>query len=92
MKLNGHALGLSIGLVWGGSIMLATLILIIKAWMNIDFDVNAGLGPTILKIGQFYKGYSVSFFGSMVGFIYGFVHAYVTARIIALVYNKYAKD
>ena len=90
MKINGNALGFSLGIVWGGTVFLATIILIIKAWLGWNYDPVAGLGPTLLKLGQFYMGYSVTVFGSILGFIYGFVHAYITGRVIAWIYNRFA--
>jgi len=92
MKLNGHALGISLGITWGASLFLATIILIIKAKLGIHYEPSVGIGPTLGRIGQFYMGYSVTFLGSIVGFIYGFVHAYITARIIVGIYNKLVKE
>ncbi len=92
MKLNGKALGVSLGVVWGGTVFLATIILIIKAKMGIHYDPTVGMGPTLAKIGQFYMGYSITLFGSIVGFIYGFVHAYITAWIVAAIYNRFAGE
>jgi hypothetical protein len=90
MKLKGHALGLSLGLIWGGTIFLATIMLLIKAYMGIHHEENMPIGPHLMLLGQFYMGYSISFFGSIVGFIYGFINAYIVGWIIALIYNRYA--
>ena len=84
MKLNGNALGLSLGLVWGGTIFLATILLLIKARLGIHYQAGDPIGPTLLTLGQFYMGYSMSFFGSIVGFIYGFINAYLVGVIIAV--------
>ena len=89
MKLNGNALGLSLGLIWGGSIFLATIILYVKAKLGIHYQAGDPIGPTLLTLGQFYMGYSISFFGSIVGFIYGFINAYVVGVIIARIYNRF---
>lgn len=90
MKLKGNALGLSMGLVWGGTIFLATIIIYVKARLGIHYDPGAPVGPTLLKLGQFYMGYSISFLGSIVGFIYGFVNGYIGGVIIARIYNLFA--
>jgi len=92
MKLNGNALGISMGVVWGASVLLATLLLIVKAKIGLHYEPSLGMGPTLAKMGQFYMGYSITVFGSIVGFIYGFVHAYITARIVAWIYNRFADE
>lgn len=90
MKLEGHPLGMSLGIVWGGVIFLATVTLLVKAGLDIHYEEYMGVGPTLEKIGQFYIGYSVSWFGSIVGFIYGFITGYVGGWVISILYNKYA--
>lgn len=90
MKLNGKALGLSIGLVWGATVFLATIILIIKAKLGIHHVPGTPVGPALIKLGQFYIGYSVTFFGSIIGFIYGFVNGYIVGAVIARIYNRFS--
>lgn len=90
MKLNGKALGLSLGLIWGGTVFLATIILILKAKLGIHHPAGAPVGPTLLKLGQFYMGYSITVFGSIVGFIYGFINGYIGGVIVARIYNMFA--
>ena len=92
MKINGHSLGVSLGITWGATVLLATIILMIKAKLNIHYEPALGVGPTLGKLGQFYMGYSVTFLGSVVGFVYGFVHAYIMGRIIAWLYNLNTKE
>jgi len=92
MKLNGHALGLSLGILWGATMLLATILLVVKASMGIHYEPSLGIGPTLGKIGQFYMGYSVTYLGSIVGFVYGFVHGYITGRLVAWIYNMFGKE
>ena len=57
-KLDGKALGISIGLLFGLIIFLATNFLLYKGG-----DV---IGPNLALLGQFFIGYEVSFTGSLV--------------------------
>lgn len=90
MKLNGKALGLSLGLMWGGTVFLATVILLMKAQLGIHHESGAPIGPTLIKLGQFYMGYSMTYLGAIVGFIYGFINGYLGGLILAWVYNRFA--
>ena len=77
MRLSKGSLGLSIGLVWGLTILLAT-------WWLVG---NDSVGFYMSKLGTFYFGYSVSWLGALLGLIWGFVHGFVTGFFIAAVYN-----
>jgi len=92
MKINGNSLGISLGITWGATVFLATVILLVKAKYGIHYEPTLGIGPTLGKLGQFYMGYSVTYFGAIVGFIYGFVHAYIVGRIVAWIYNLFTKE
>jgi len=92
MKLDGKALGISLGVLWGGTIFLATILLIVKAWLGIHHPAGAPVGPTLLKLGQFYMGYSMSLGGAILGGIYGFFNGYVGGYLIAKIYNLFAAD
>ena len=65
LRLNGRAWGLSLGMVLGIGLFLATNYLV---WKGGD---NLGQHLSLLRV--FFPGYSVSFPGSVVGFIYAFV-------------------
>lgn len=84
MKLKGHALGLALGIIWGGAVFLATIWLVIKGGVLV--------GPTLAKLGIFYWGYTVTYMGSIVGLIYGFLDGYITGLIIAFIYNRFSGD
>ena len=90
MKLNGKALGLSLGLLWGGTVFLATIILLVKAHFGLHHESGAPIGPTLIKLGQFYIGYSMTWYGAIRGFIYGFINGYIGGVILAWVYNRFA--
>ena len=79
-RLNGRAWGIAIGLLFGGGLFLATVILVMKGGP----DAGAHLG--LLR--AYFPGYSVSTVGSFIGFIYGFVLGYAIGRVIGTVYNR----
>ena len=68
-KLDPLALGLSLGIVAGLGLLLATLLL-----LSIGGDVT---GETLTLLAQFYPGYSVTAVGSLVGLGYGFFTGFV---------------
>ena len=86
MKLKGNALGFAMGIIWGGTVFLATIILLIKA----NFQEETLIGPHIALLAQFYFGYTVTWWGSVVGFIYGFINGYIGGLIFAWIYNRFA--
>jgi len=81
-SLNARAWGIAFGLVLGGGLFLATLVLVLKG------------GPTpgqhLQLLGAFFPGYQVSILGSVVGFVYAFVLGYALGRVIGEVYNRLA--
>lgn len=82
LALNAQAWGISVGLMLGGALFLATNFLVIKG--------GPQMGRHLTLLGQFFPGYSVSFAGSLIGFVYAFVLGWVLGRIIGAVYNKLA--
>jgi hypothetical protein len=79
-RLNARAWGIAIGLLMGGGLFLATLILVMKGGPNV--------GQHLGLLRAYFPGYSVSVLGSFIGFIYGFVVGYALGRIIGSVYNR----
>lgn len=79
-RLNARAWGIALGLLFGGGLCLATLILVAEG------GPNPGQHLGLLR--AYFPGYTVSPVGSVVGFVYGFVVGYATGRIIGLVYNR----
>jgi hypothetical protein len=77
MALRRRALGLSLGLIWGFTILIGTL------WMI----YRGSPGQTISKLGNFYIGYSFTIEGAFIGFIWGFVDGFILGVAIAWLYN-----
>ena len=63
-KLDGVAFGLSMGILCGFGLLLATLVLILKGG-----DV---VGPRLQLLSEYFPGYSVTPGGSVLGLAYGF--------------------
>jgi protoporphyrinogen oxidase len=78
-KLDRFALGLSIGIMSGVLLFLATLLLVLKGG-----DV---VGPTLGLLDQYFPGYSVSVAGSILGFAYGFVTGFIGGWSFAFLRN-----
>lgn len=79
-RLNVRAWGITLGLLSGLGLMLATLILVIKGGPN--------MGQHLGLLANYFPGYSVSVAGAFVGFVYAFVIGYGLGRIIGSVYNR----
>lgn len=79
-RLNARAWGIAIGLIGGGGLFLATMILLIKGGPNV--------GQHLALLRAYFPGYSVTIPGSFIGFIYGFVVGYALGRLIGMVYNR----
>jgi hypothetical protein len=82
LRLNARAWGISTGLLFGGGLFLATVVLVIRGGPQ----VGQHLG--MLRI--FFPGYSVTWVGAFIGFVYAFVIGYGLGRIIGSVYNRLA--
>lgn len=80
MKLDAKALGLTVGLLWGVTLFGMT-------WWMIAFDGASG-EPTL--IGRFYRGYSVSPVGSLIGLAWALPDGFIGGVLIAWVYNFFA--
>lgn len=77
MRLNVRAFALTCGLMWGLGLMMIT-------WWVILFDGETG-EPTL--IGAVYRGYSISFLGSLIGLAWGLFDGMVGGAIFAWLYN-----
>jgi len=78
--LNVKILGLSLGLLCGLVIFIATNWLVIKGGIVV--------GPHLQLLSQYFIGYRVSFFGSLIGFAYGFTVGTVSGSLIGWIYNR----
>lgn len=82
MKLNAQAWGVSMGLIFGIGLFVATIILVLKSGENV--------GQHLALLANYFPGYRVTTAGAFIGFIYAFVLGYGVGRIIGTVYNMFA--
>ena len=82
LRLNAKAIGLSLGLLCGLAIFIATNWLVIKG--------GEPVGPHLKLLSQYFIGYRVSFFGSFIGFLYGFAVGTMSGALVGWIYNKIA--
>ncbi len=87
LLFNAKVLGLILGLIFGLVIFIATNWLLIKGG-HIDASGEYVVGPNLQLLSQFFIGYRVSFFGSIIGFAYGFGLGTLTGALFAAIYNK----
>jgi membrane protease YdiL (CAAX protease family) len=78
-RLDGIALGISLGTLFGLAIFFATNILIIKG--------GEVVGPNLALLNQYFIGYEISFAGSLIGLLYGFVSGFILGWLIAFLRN-----
>ena len=78
-KLDGKALGIAIGLLFGLVVFAATNFLILKG--------GDDPGPRLALLGQFFIGYEVSFTGSLIGMVYGIISGFIIGWLIAMIRN-----
>ena len=78
-RLDGVALGVALGTLFGLIIFLATNILILKGGNEI--------GPNLALLSQYFIGYEVTFGGSLIGLAYGFLAGFVFGWLIAFLRN-----
>ena len=81
--LNAKMLGLSLGLLCGLGIFIATNWLVLKGGNSV--------GPHLQLLSQYFIGYRVSFFGSFIGFAYGFAVGTLSGSLIGWIYNRITK-
>jgi hypothetical protein len=80
--LNAKVFGLTLGIVCGLALFLATNWLVLKG--------GKPVGPHLSLLSQYFIGYRVSFLGSFVGFLYGFALGTLTGSFVGWFYNKLA--
>jgi len=82
LRLNARAWGIALGLLLGGGLFLATIVLVIKGGPDV--------GQHLSLLSVFFPGYSVTVLGSLIGFVYAFVLGYALGRLIGAAYNRLA--
>ncbi len=78
-KLDGIALGASLGIVAGMAVLAATWLLLLKG--------GSEVGPNIAMLAQYWPGYRVTFAGSFVGLGYALVLGFGLGFLFALARN-----
>jgi hypothetical protein len=79
-RANEQGWGIAFGLLLALGLFFATSILVIKGGDH--------PGPHLSLLRVYFPGYSVTWFGSAVGFVYAFVAGYAIGRTIATLYNR----
>ncbi|MEW6083104.1 MAG: hypothetical protein AB1607_00780 [Chloroflexota bacterium] len=79
VRLSAIVYGVVFGLVLGSGLLIATLWLVIRG--------GPVVGPNLSLLGQFFLGYTVTYWGSVIGFAYGFVTGFAIGYSIASIYN-----
>lgn len=82
MRLSPLALGVSIGLVWGGALFITTWLSFFTGYGRLFLDALAG---------SIYPGYAISPIGSVLGLLYGFLDGLVSGALIGWIYNRIAR-
>ena len=76
-KLNSLNLGLSGGIIWGGSLFLLTLI-----------SLPTGFAEKFLNLFQnVYPGYGIGLPGALAGLFLGFLDGFIALYLFGLIYN-----
>ena len=79
LRLNAKILGLVLAFLFGSALFIATNWLIIKG--------GEPVGPHLQLLGQYFPGYSVTFWGSLIGFIYGATVGGLAGGLLGWIYN-----
>lgn len=82
--LSGRVWGVSIGLVAGIGLFIATIVLVVQD----GEDVGQHLG----LLSNFFPGYDVTVGGAFIGFLYATVAGYLLGRFICLFYKLAARN
>lgn len=83
MHFNATIFGLIAGLLLGLLIFIVTNIRLLQG--GDVADSHLGL------LGQFFIGYKVSFWGSLIGFLYGLLSGFLVGYVFAQLYNWIAR-
>lgn len=87
IRFNSKLLGLVLGIVTGLVIFVATNWLVIKGG-HITAEGEYVVGPNLQLLGQFFIGYRVSFWGSLIGLLYGFALGSIVGSAVGWIYNR----
>jgi len=90
LRLHAKICGLTLGILTGLAIFVATNWLVIKGG-HITPNGEYVVGPHLRLLSQYFIGYKVSFWGSIIGFFYGFGFGALCGAAIGWFYNKITK-
>ena len=82
IRLEAVIQGIVLGIMTGGAIMLATLVLVVRG--------GPVVGPHLALLGQFCPGYHVSVIGSVIGLAWGALYGFVVGYLVSTLYNRIA--
>ncbi len=80
MKLNVKALALSGAILWGAVILLIT-------WWILLWDGPSTEANFLAKV---YRGYSITFLGSLIGMLWGIMDGAIGGALLAWLYNRFS--
>ena len=86
LEFNTKIFGLILGILFGSIIFIATNWLVLKGG-HVGANGEVVIGPHLQLLSQFFIGYRVSFFGSIIGFAYGFAVGTLSGSVISYIYN-----
>lgn len=82
LVLDAKVLGFTAGILCGLLLFVATNWLVVKGGEQV--------GQNLQLLGQYFIGYRVSFFGSIIGFFYGFACGTLGGALVGWLYNRIA--
>jgi hypothetical protein len=80
MKLSAKALGLSLGIIFGLSVFITTILAIYTGYLQHWAELLLGVYPY----------YELSLQGAIAGLIWGFLDGLIGGVILAWIYNTFA--
>ena len=81
-SIRSRLAGLTLGLLAGFGLFLATAILLVKGGENVGAHLNL--------LGEYFPGYRVTWGGAVLGLLYGFVTGFAARWFVGWVYNAVA--
>ena len=90
LLFNAKTIGLIFGLLFGMAVFIATNWLVIKGG-HLNESGEYVVGPHLQLLSQFFIGYRVSFFGSIIGFCYAFALGTFSGFLFSGIYNKISR-
>ncbi len=75
--IHSRKLGLAGGILWGFCMFICTIIAIYTGYAEQFLNVMSSI----------YPGYTISWWGSLIGLIYGFFDAFIGLFLLGWIYN-----